>query len=65
VWAVYQAVSDAARLTQDEIAKATGVRGQRLADVLTVLLMRGCLGRRGARDVFGIGPVPLVAANGG
>jgi hypothetical protein len=63
--AVYNAVSGAEQLTQDGIAKATGVCGRRLANVLTVLLMRGCLRRRGARDVFGIGPVPLVAASGG
>jgi hypothetical protein len=57
--AVYQAVRNAARLTRGEIANVTGVRGQRLADALTALLLRQCLQRLGAGDVYGVGPLPL------
>jgi hypothetical protein len=54
----YQAVRDAARLTQGEVAEATGVRGRRLTDVLTMLLLRQCLRRLEAGDVYGVGPLP-------
>jgi hypothetical protein len=57
--AVYQAVRDAGRLTQEEIAETTGVRGRRLDNALTALLLRQCLQRLGAGDVYGVGPLPL------
>jgi hypothetical protein len=62
--AVYNAISAAEHLTQDRIAKATGVRGPRLDDVLTVLLIRRCLRRLGPRDLYGVGPMQLDLAAG-